>query len=131
MLQPIFLSFPLLFLVTSPLHPLLLSLPPCPVLTVHSHILSGLSPLLPPTQNTTRMLFSILYNYNRSCTIIYYSSFSLYARCCILQPLSFPRQITFSYCIPLAKVSPILSSPYFYVPRAFTLCTCGTMNTGH
>lgn len=131
MLQPIFLSFPLLFLVTSPLHPFVLSLPPCPVFTMDYCILSGLPLLLSPKQNTNHMLFSVLHNYNRSCTIISYSSFSLYARCCILQPLSFPRQIAVSYCIPLATVSPILSFPYFYVPRSFALCTCGTMNTGH
>lgn len=47
-LQPTFLSFPLMFLVTSPLHPFVLSLPPCPVLSVDSYILSGLPPLLPP-----------------------------------------------------------------------------------
>lgn len=91
----------------------------------------GSLPFSPPKKNTACMLFSTQYNYNRSCTISYYSSFSLYARCHILQPLSFPRRIAVSYCIPLATVSPILSSPYFYVPRSFTLCTCGTMNTGH
>lgn len=78
------------------IHFFVLSLPSCPVLSVNICILSGLPPLLPWKENTSHMLFSILYNYKRSCTIIYYTSFSLHAKCHILQPLSFPRQITVS-----------------------------------
>lgn len=72
---------------------------------------------------------ALFHPYNRSCTIIYCTYFSLYAKCHILQPLSFPGQI--SFCIPLTIVSPLLSSPCLYILRSFTLCTCGTVNTGH
>lgn len=107
----------------------LFSLPLPPMLFVEILFSSLLPHLLPPNQMPLACPFP-----SCSATAVVLSSVrfsSLHSRHHILQPLNFQRQIAVSQCIPAATGSPVLSSPYFYAPSFFALCTCAAMNTGH